>query len=72
MTWKYKIVKYFDDNCWALHEIYYDDDGNPTLMSEDPVKFISDVSVEDLIKSLEMALNAAKNDEIFEEPEEWL
>lgn len=39
MTWNYRMtVETCDDeDVWALREVYYDDDGNVTSWSKDPV-----------------------------------
>ena len=40
MTWNYRIVKTTFDNHetrYAIHEVYYDDDGNATAHSVEPV-----------------------------------
>jgi hypothetical protein len=44
VSWNYRLtVETVDDEeVWALREIYYDDDGNVTLWSQDPVGAVGD------------------------------
>ena len=50
MSWNYRLVHkaWPDDDPpyeqWAIHEVYYDEDDNPTMVTVDPVAFL----VEDL------------------------
>ena len=39
MTWNYRIVHkvYKDEDEYAIHEVYYDDDGAPKLVTTNPV-----------------------------------
>ncbi len=72
MTWNYRIVKRLDGFI-ALHEVFYDDNGDPWGMTEDPVDFVvcGDETPEDLIKCIDMALRDAKHWDVLEEPIEW-
>lgn len=57
-TWNYRIVRHERgrENEWlGLHEVHYED-GKPVGVTADPVRFVSDVSIEDLVASLERAL----------------
>lgn len=40
MTWSYRIVK--KDDSFAVHEVYYDDDGNPEMVTVEPVGVAGD------------------------------
>ena len=66
-TWNYRVVRY-DDGDLGLHEIYYDDQGKPVMMTEQPVGFVAsgEEGVEGLIQSLERALQEAQNRPILE------
>jgi hypothetical protein len=39
MTWDYRLVKrtYRGEVLYGLHEVYYDDQGTPESITEDPV-----------------------------------
>ncbi len=75
MTWNYRIVRrfYHEFLGYGLHEVYYDNDGNPSSMTVDPI-----ISVDEeegpagIISSLERALDDAKNRPVFDEPEGWV
>lgn len=69
--WNYRIVKRHNSIWWSLHEVFYDEDGNPNAMTTDPISFSSDESPEDVIEMLEMALKDAKTKPVFNEPKEW-
>ena len=39
MFWNYRVIKKIHDDgteIFAIHEVYYDDDGKPDLVTEDP------------------------------------
>ena len=42
MTWNYRIVQYVDGSGYGLHEVYYDENGQPWSMTSDPARFVSD------------------------------
>lgn len=70
-TWNYRIVRTLKDrNSYSIHIVHYDEKGEPWAMTERPIYF-SGESPEGTIKSLDMALNDAKNYPVFEEPEMW-
>ena len=69
MKWNYRIVKYADGSGLGLHEVYYDENNRPCLMSKEPVRFTGE-SVSDVRMSLEAAWSAL-NRPVFEEPNEW-
>ncbi len=62
MTWNYRIIRHKEGH-FALHEVYYDDDGNPDGWTQDPITFVvdSDEGTAGLITSLEMALKDARD-----------
>ena len=76
MTWNYRVVQRTteDGPLWTLHEVYYNDEGAVIARTQDPVDFGSDVSVQDLVASLEMALDDARNREVLVETgdEPWI
>jgi hypothetical protein len=39
MPWNYRLVRYRDGSGYGLHEIFYDGDGQPTGMTEQPISF---------------------------------
>lgn len=40
--WNYRIVKYADGSGYGLHEVYYDDNGEPKGYTENPCGFVTD------------------------------
>ncbi len=65
--WNYRIVKHAEDfDSYGLHEVYYDDYGEPNSMTRDPIEF-SAASRERLLEQIEMALNDAKNRPVLDE-----
>lgn len=66
MTWNYRIILHpaanGTDYAWyALHEVFYDRDGNPDGWTSDPIRFVCDkdegpVGIQ---RSLAMAMNDA-------------
>lgn len=66
MTWNYRIIFHLgDDPYFAMHEVYYDQEGRITDWTALPVRFVGD-DKEDLIGSLEMALRDAKERPVIE------
>lgn len=76
MTWNHRIVKHsktIDGNeavWYSVHEVYYDDAGAETNMTQDPITFVADTP-EELIENLKQALEDAKKNPIFIPPEKW-
>ena len=72
-TWNYRIVRYRDNKGFGLHEVFYDDDGLPWTMTEDPVGF--DCGVEEGPEGIRELLDAAMRDvglhPVLDEPETW-
>ena len=54
--WNYRIIKDGDD--YGLYEVFYNEEGEITLHSENPD--VVGESVDDIIKSLELMLGDAK------------
>lgn len=50
MTWNYRVL--IKDGQYNIHEVYYDDDGNPEAFTEEPVG-PSGESPEELKKDLQ-------------------
>jgi len=52
MTWNYRVVKkrYEDTELvfFGIHEVYYDEEGKPNLVTQEPID-VSGESVEDLL-----------------------
>ena len=61
MSWNYRIIRHKEGR-FALHEVYYHDDGRMKMYSTYPISFGSDAEAgpEELILSLEMALKDAR------------
>ena len=61
MTWNYRIIRHKGEvSEWlAIHEVFYDDEGNPDGCTENPIHIIGD-DLEEIEKTLEymqLALN---------------
>lgn len=70
MTWNYRIVRHHEPEEWyALHEVFYDAAGRPTMMTADPIDFAcgGDEGPEGITRSLEMALADAKGRPVLDE-----
>ena len=65
MSWNYRIVKRLDGT-YALHEVYYDENGKPWSMTENPTIFVADndEGPADIREALEMAMKR----DVFIEP----
>lgn len=72
MTWNYRIVKHKSGvNTWySLHEVYYDENGEPDGMTQNPISAHGDTRAE-VIKALEMMLKDAKRMPVFIPPKRW-
>ena len=88
MAWNYRLVKTIIEEerldrpytNYEIHEVYYDDDGNPDGMTTNPVsahciedaRFTDEECKEDIIAQLEMMLADMKKHPVFIPPEEWM
>lgn len=62
MSWNYRVVRHTapnGENYYGLHEVYYDQHGKAELWCETPTD--TGETLEDLISSLRLQLDAAKN-----------
>ena len=60
MSWNYRVVKNYHvegEEYFAIHEVYYDDDGNPKACTALPVAFLGN-DIADLKAVLDMAKQA--------------
>jgi hypothetical protein len=57
MSWNYRVIRH-EDGSHALHEVYYDEAGAPSVYSERPCGFVGD-TLDDLLASLDLARKAA-------------
>ncbi len=73
MIWNYRIVKYIDGSGWGLHEVFYNDNGEPSSMTAEPISFVAMPNDEpNMIRDdLRDALEDATNYPILDEPEKW-
>lgn len=73
MSWNYRIVRYRDNSGFGLHEVYYDKDGEPWGMTEEPATFVCDL--EEGRSGITAALMTARTDalrrSVLDEPEKW-
>ena len=44
MTWNYRVVKktYEGETLFGIHEVYYDSDGKPDMVTVEPVGIVGD------------------------------
>jgi hypothetical protein len=72
MTWNYRVVRYRDGTGYGLHEVHYDDEGEPWSMTQRPASFACDAAEgpEGIRDSLLAALVDTKQP-VFDEPERW-
>jgi len=61
MSWNYRIIHHPDGH-YALHEVFYDNSGRPTAMTEEPVAFIADAEEgpRGVVEALRIALADAQ------------
>lgn len=76
-NWDYRIVQHKrtspegkEETWYALHEVYYGDDGKPESMTDEPVSFVGECR-NDVIGALRLALRDAEKRRTFVPPEEW-
>ena len=69
MTWNHRVVKRTYPNgdvSFGIHEVYYDDNGNVTGCTEDPIGVVEDTE-EDLYTTLNRLIDAAGKDVLIYE-----
>lgn len=73
MSWNYRIVRYRNNEGFGLHEVYYDKEGLPWSMTEEPAAFACDADEGPggIQQSLMMARTDARIRPVFDEPEVW-
>jgi hypothetical protein len=64
MTWNYRVIRYGPnkdrpdaEECFGIHEVYYDDAGKPIAMTKDAVGVVSE-TIKGLQVSYEMLAEA--------------
>jgi hypothetical protein len=67
MSWNYRVVKITedDDDYFAIHEVYYNEDGSIRVMTESPVP-VGGESVDSLRSSLQMMMSCLDKDVLVE------
>jgi len=71
MVWNYRIVHVpneWEEVEYGLYEVFYSEDNKPFARTEDPIDFVSDTP-ENLIKSLQNALNDAQKYPVLKDSE---
>ena len=60
MSWNYRVVEVElgDTIGYGMYEVFYDNDGNPEGITEHPIDFFSDNSLEDLNEAMNAAMGA--------------
>lgn len=61
MHWNYRVLRH-EDGTLALHEVFYDEDGKPSMYTNDPISFAvdADEGLSALTEALERALHDAR------------
>ena len=74
MSWNYRVVRYRNGEDFGLHEVFYDDDGLPWGMTENPATFVSgtDEGPAGIKGSLLHARIDAIKRPVFDEPDEGM
>ena len=73
MSWNYRVIEFDDpdEGAWvAIHEVYYDEDGNPDSYSEDPAIAMS--TNRSLVWLLDQFREALSKEVLFERDFETL
>jgi hypothetical protein len=67
--WNYRIIRY-KNGAFGLHEVYYNDDDEPVMKTDQPTTFGSDEDegVEGITSMLERALNDARERPVLDDP----
>ena len=80
MSWNYRIIRHtgttkigdqeINNSHLAIHEVHYDEEGNPIARSMKPISFCCDVDEgkDGIIASLERALRTIRETEILDDP----
>lgn len=73
MSWNYRIVQYKDGSGYGLHEVYYDDEGQPWSMTKNPASFVCnpDEGPAGITGALMMARTDARKRPVLVEPKKW-
>lgn len=73
MSWNYRLVSYADGSGYGLHEVYYDEDGQPWGMTEQPCSFASDwdEGPDAVVGALNRAHVALSQLPLLHEPAQW-
>jgi hypothetical protein len=68
MSWNYRIVRY-RNGALALHEVHYDEKGEPKYRTNEPTDFVCDADEgpAGIVASLEMALNDARDRPVLDD-----
>ncbi len=71
MSWNYRIVKYGESGAgFGLHEVFYDKNGKPEMMSMEPAGFVcmpDEDPKKSIVVAISMALAAAKEHPVLDE-----
>jgi hypothetical protein len=70
MHWNYRVLRH-EDGTLALHEVFYDEDGKPSMYTTEPISFAvdADEGLSALTESLERALRDAKERPVLDASE---
>ena len=63
MSWNYRVIRHVheDEEYYAIHEVYYDDDGNPRMCSVEGVP-PGGSDIDELCSDIYMMIEALERD----------
>ena len=71
MSWNYRIVRYRNRKAgYGLHEVYYDDDGKPWAMTQEPAS-VAAMTPDEIRGDLMLMQADARKRPILDEPKKW-
>lgn len=75
--WNYRLVKYHDGESYGLHEVYYNEEGEPDGMTTNPILVFEAFEARDVgpqsiaVDTLSMMIQDIVRHSILEQPVEW-
>jgi len=83
MPWNHRLVRYRDGSGYGVHEVYYNKDGQPCAMTQEPIRIdarkdpvmgeddTDESLLEDITVTVERIVRAVKSTPVLDEPETW-
>jgi hypothetical protein len=67
--WNYRVIKRQDES-FGIHEVYYDENGDPTMCTADPVTLYGD-SVDEIVNDVNHILHALNKPVLIDSEQTW-